>query len=509
MFSGNTATGDMILTRLSNSKTLLKVLSWKVIMSTPQIVKPQSIKSDTRLFKWAVIGVFVAGASYLALRKYRVIHCEEAGCDPRDPLDLFVDQIKAKIDLDLSDLKSDLNDFKTDLKTKLDTFGTEFWDTVQDKIMDAKMKEALDFIVTILENLKQFDMPDIEYNVPRLILLALVKRTQEYKLGKFNQDHQPVKFDQAEFEESKRIGQFALNVYGATWAWMGDESNVATKMNMGTNDKVLMTWFQDQQDDFCPKFMIFTDESTKSIVLAIRGTFSLADVIVDIICDEEQYLDGYAHRGILKGSQKIMKEAQNTLQSAFEAYPDYKLVVTGHSLGAGTAVLITMGILKQQYPVVPKSTQIKCLALAPPPVYRARKSPKTFQENIDIFINGNDCVPRLSLANMAKLLAMLRAFDKVELNVQDYLKILAGIEDSEVTEKLEEFSQILDGVDQDQFPNMQHHGKIFYFKREADHFKIYDTPGNFFSESLLLFENMVLDHLQPYYEEAFSKAKID
>ena len=170
------------LTRLSNKRLELrelpKILSLKVIMPS-ELVKPQSLKSDTRLFKWAVIGVFVAGASYLALRQYRVVYCEEEGCDPRDPLDLFVDQIRSKIDLDLS-----LKDFKFDLQSKLDTFGSEFWDTVQDKIMDAKMKEALDFILAILENLKEFDMPDIQYNVPRLILLALVKRTQEYKVTK-------------------------------------------------------------------------------------------------------------------------------------------------------------------------------------------------------------------------------------------------------------------------------------------------------------------------------------
>jgi len=497
------------LTRLSNKRLELrelpKILSLKVIMPS-ELVKPQSLKSDTRLFKWAVIGVFVAGASYLALRQYRVVYCEEEGCDPRDPLDLFVDQIRSKIDLDLS-----LKDFKFDLQSKLDTFGSEFWDTVQDKIMDAKMKEALDFILAILENLKEFDMPDIQYNVPRLILLALVKRTQEYKVTKSSLEHQSVKLSQIEFEESKRMGQFALNVYGATWAWMGDEDKVAKKMGMGDNDKVLMTWFQDQDgDDFCPKFMIFTDEASKSIVLAIRGTFSLADVIVDVICDEEKYLDGYAHRGILKGSQKIMKEAQGTLESAFQTHPDHKLVITGHSLGAGTAVLITMGILKKQYPVVPKGTKIQCLALAPPPVYRTRKSPEIFRNNIDIFINGNDVVPRLSLANMAKLLAMLRALDKVDLNIQEYLKILAGIEEPEVTENLETFSQILDGVEQDKFPNMQHHGRIFYLRRlQEGHFKIYDTPGNFFSDSLLLFENMISDHLQPYYEEAFSKVKLD
>ena len=501
--------GDMLvfrrLNRLSTKRLQIsKILSLKLIMPS-ELVKPQSLKSDTRLFKWAVIGVFVAGASYLALRRYRVVYCEENGCDPRDPLDLFVDQIRSKIDLDLSDLQSDL-------KSKLDTFGSEFWDTVQDKIMDAKMKEALDFILAILENLKEFDMPNIEYNVPRLILLFLVKRTQEYKVTKSSlEDQIPVKLSHIEFEESKRIGQFALNVYGATWAWKGDEVKVAEKMGMGINDKVLMTWFQDQDgDDFCPKFMIFTDEATKSIVLAIRGTFSLADVIVDVICDEEKYLDGYAHRGILKGSQKIMKESQETLKAAFQTHPDHKLVITGHSLGAGTAVLITMGILKNLYSVVPKGTKIQCLALAPPPVYRARKSPKIFKDNIDIFINGNDVVPRLSLANMAKLLAMLRAFDKVDLNIQDYLKILAGIEEPEVTDNLEKFSQILDGVEQDKFPNMQHHGRIFYLRRlQEGHFKIYDTPGNFFSDSLLLFENMISDHLQPYYEEAFSKVKLD
>ena len=321
--------GDMLvfrrLNRLSTKRLQIsKILSLKLIMPS-ELVKPQSLKSDTRLFKWAVIGVFVAGASYLALRRYRVVYCEENGCDPRDPLDLFVDQIKSKIDLDLSDLQSDL-------KSKLDTFGSEFWDTVQDKVMDAKMKEALDFILAILENLKEFDMPNIEYNLPRLILLFLVKRTQEYKVTKSSlEDQIPVKLSQIEFEESKRIGQFALNVYGATWAWKGDEVKVAEKMGMGINDKVLMTWFQDQDgDDFCPKFMIFTDEATKSIVLAIRGTFSLADVIVDVICDEEKYLDGYAHRGILKGSQKIMKESQETLKAAFQTHPDHKLVITGH-----------------------------------------------------------------------------------------------------------------------------------------------------------------------------------
>ena len=82
-------------------------------------------------------------------------------------------------------------------------------------------------------------------------------------------------------------------------------------------DKVIYTWFEDKEgDDHCPKFMIFNDETSKSIVLAVRGTYSLADVIVDIICDEEKFLDGYAHRGILKGANRIMKESGDILKEA-------------------------------------------------------------------------------------------------------------------------------------------------------------------------------------------------
>ena len=194
------------------------------------------------------------------------------------------------------------------------------------------------------------------------------------------------------------------------------------------------------------------------------------------------------------------------------AHPDHRLVITGHSLGAGTAILITMAILSGNFKQIvdPKHTQIKCIALAPPPVYRSAnlKSSK-FNENINIFVNGNDCVPRLSLANMAKLLATLRAIDKISISVQDTLKILAGREESEVNANLNQLAETISKVEQKQFPQLQHPGKVFYLRRiNSKEFGVFSTPGEFFSSSLLLFENMALDHLQPYYEEAFANVKL-
>ena len=110
---------------------------------------------------------------------------------------------------------------------------------------------------------------------------------------------------------------------------------VANRFNFINNftdaDKVIFTWFENKEgDDHCPKFMIFTDESSKSVVLAVRGTYSLSDVIVDVICDEEKFLDGYAHRGILKGANRIMKESGDILKEAL-AGDNYTLLILGAS----------------------------------------------------------------------------------------------------------------------------------------------------------------------------------
>ena len=54
-------------------------------------------------------------------------------------------------------------------------------------------------------------------------------------------------------------------------------------------------------------------------------------------------------------------------------------------------------------------------------------------------------------------------------------------------------------------------GQVYYLtkpKHELGKFQIMNPPGQFFSRSLLLFDNMILHHLQPYYEEAFENVDL-
>ena len=105
--------------------------------------------------------------------------------------------------------------------------------------------------------------------------------------------------------------------------------------------------------------MIFTDESTKSVVLAIRGTGSGKDAIVDAVATEMEFLDGYAHSGMVRSSQRILAESGQILKKTFETYSGYRFVITGHSLGGGTAILTTMLVLSRNDIVDPKRIKVK------------------------------------------------------------------------------------------------------------------------------------------------------
>lgn len=60
--------------------------------------------------------------------------------------------------------------------------------------------------------------------------------------------------------------------------------------------------------------------------------------------------DTSAHRGMIAGANYVEKrlEESDVLAKAFERYPKYSLIITGHSLGAGVAVLLGIK-LRPQY----------------------------------------------------------------------------------------------------------------------------------------------------------------
>ena len=60
------------------------------------------------------------------------------------------------------------------------------------------------------------------------------------------------------------------------------------------------------------------------------------------------------------------------IEKAFKKYKEYNLLVTGHSLGGGTAELVAMSFMfdPDMNSLLPSSSQVYCVVLAPPPVFR-------------------------------------------------------------------------------------------------------------------------------------------
>ena len=78
-----------------------------------------------------------------------------------------------------------------------------------------------------------------------------------------------------EFEDAKRIAKYAINIYKASWG--SSEKKFRRVLQIQNDDEILLNNFlkEDIQENdriYVPRYMIFTEKSTQSIVFAIRGT---------------------------------------------------------------------------------------------------------------------------------------------------------------------------------------------------------------------------------------------
>ena len=52
--------------------------------------------------------------------------------------------------------------------------------------------------------------------------------------------------------------------------------------------------------------MIFTDDLTKSVIVAIKGTSSTRGWVADMMAVEVEFLYGFAHQGILDAALEVI-----------------------------------------------------------------------------------------------------------------------------------------------------------------------------------------------------------
>ncbi|ETW07375.1 hypothetical protein, variant 2 [Aphanomyces invadans] len=154
---------------------------------------------------------------------------------------------------------------------------------------------------------------------------------------------------------------------------------------------------------FAPKYYVYVDHDRRTIVLVIRGSASIQDFVTDMCMHHEPFLTGYGHRGIVHAANWMDWKLRDDMLKLAAEYRTYNIRLTGHSLGAGTAALLA----HLWSSVIPR---MHCIAFAPPACLTLDLA-QACESHVTSVILGDDCVPRLSGANLVTLLDEVEQFE--------------------------------------------------------------------------------------------------
>jgi pimeloyl-ACP methyl ester carboxylesterase len=154
-------------------------------------------------------------------------------------------------------------------------------------------------------------------------------------------------------------------------------------------------------------YVVAYDRAVNAVVVGVRGTMSVAETVTDLDTMPEPVPGGgYAHRGMLVTARWLLHDlgydhagrprddAEWSL-SATAAALGARVVLVGHSLGAGVSTVSTL-LLREAIP------NILCFAFGPPPTLDPVLADAARAHVVSV-VYKHDMIARLSLASVFRL----------------------------------------------------------------------------------------------------------
>lgn len=235
-------------------------------------------------------------------------------------------------------------------------------------------------------------------------------------------------------------------------------------------------------DPLLPRHYLALDHAKGEAVLVIRGTSSISDLLSDLRGEPMPFAGGVAVEGMVHGARRLFQKIEAPLREAIQVLRDRhgkaRLVLVGHSLGAGIASLFAI-ILKggdisgdgdqQGCWCLPSDVQLAAYLYAPPPCYhsgavpsgrksglssddltRARVAVKAAAQCSVGFALNYDGIPRISLQNGFKLFQHARLVDTLVLwrkrKIVRALQEVSRLDETGVAAREEVFSAVTSAI---------------------------------------------------------------
>jgi sn1-specific diacylglycerol lipase len=209
--------------------------------------------------------------------------------------------------------------------------------------------------------------------------------------------------DKMQMAQGRYWLEYACGAYGSGEPSATPEVQVNNELKKKGWSKAEVLYANLPTKDVMPGHFVAVDKEMRAVVLGIRGTTTAYDAIIDAVGTSEDMPEVpglQVHKAMYEGAKKVLEKTRDELTKALNNNPNFQLIVTGHSLGAGTATLCS--ILLTLNPLIP-AQKLTCFAYAPPPVLSNAAHEKIKGIKIVAYVNRNDAVPRASLHNVYQL----------------------------------------------------------------------------------------------------------
>lgn len=143
------------------------------------------------------------------------------------------------------------------------------------------------------------------------------------------------------------------------------------------------------------------------IIVSIRGTQSELDVLRDLVIQPSSLEGGLVHSGMREEANDVITILKPIIDMQLILHPNYKVVFTGHSLGAGSAAIATL-ILQSVY------SNVFAYCFACPSCVSLNLLPR-LQDCVITVNNMHDFVPRMNSLAMHKVRDIFASLNQNEL----------------------------------------------------------------------------------------------